>query len=307
MSSQFLRVKVANKLQQAFGKRFRRIITNSPDGVPEWLTQIENGNDFGLFKPTDAPWVVHGDLATLVGGIRALLMQALHPGSLAGVAQHSRYEQDPLGRLAGTTKWLTILTFGSKEAIAQESARVNGMHKQVVGQYEDKPGHKKDYAASDQDLLLWVHIAFTDSFLIAHEFYGARAIPNGSDAYVSLWSKAVEPLGLAQAPQTRNELKITIQNFDPLLRADQKTLDVVKFIKKPPLSRAARFAYAIMFQAAAVTIEPKYLRILGIKVWPKFVVVPVTKLLLNAMRLALGGISPLEEAAIARHNRLRSN
>ena len=209
---------MANKFQQAFGKRFRRIITNSPDGVPEWLNQIENGNDFGLFKPTDAPWVVHGDLATLVGGIRALLMQALHPGSLAGVAQHSRYEQDPLGRLAGTTKWLTILTFGSKEAIAQESARVNGMHKQVVGQYEDKPGHKKDYAASDQDLLLWVHIAFTDSFLIAHEFYGAKTIPNGSDAYVSLWSKAVEPLGLAKAPQTRNELKNAIKNFDPVLQ-----------------------------------------------------------------------------------------
>lgn len=298
---------MANKFQQAFGKRFRRIITNSPDGVPEWLSQIESGNDLGLFKPTDAPWVVHGDLATLVGGIRALLMQALHPGSLAGVAQHSRYEQDPLGRLAGTTKWLTILTFGSKEAISQESARVNGMHKHVVGQYEDKPGNKKDYSASDQDLLLWVHIAFTDSFLVAHEFYGARPIPNGSDAYVSLWSKAVEPLGLTNAPQTRSELKLTIQKFDPILRADQSTLDVVKFIKKPPLSRAARFAYVIMFQAAAVTIEPKYLNILGIKVWPKYFVVPVTKLLLNFMRLALGGISPLEEAAITRHNRLRKN
>lgn len=295
---------MANKLQHAFGKRFRRIITNSPDGVPEWLPQIESGNDFGLFKPTDAPWVVHGDLATLIGGIRALLMQALHPGSLAGVSDHSRYEQDPLGRLAGTTKWLTILTFGSTDAIAKESARVNGMHKKVVGQYEVTPGNKKDYAASDEDLLLWVHIAFTDSFLVAHEFYGSRSIPGGSDAYVKLWSKAVEPLGLINSPKTRAELKNKIDNFDSILRADHKTLDVVKFIKKPPLSRAARFAYSIMFQAAAVTIEPKYVAILRIKVWPKFVVIPITKILLSFMRLALGGISPLEEAAISRHKRL---
>ncbi len=298
---------MANRFQEAFGKRFRRIITNSPDGVPEWLPQIESGNDFGLFKPTDAPWVVHGDLATLVGGIRALLMQALHPASLAGVSDHSRYEKDPLGRLAGTTKWLTILTFGSTEAIAKESARVNGMHKKVVGEYEVKPGQAKHYAASDEDLLLWVHIAFTDSFLIAHEFYGSTPIPGGSDAYVNLWSRAVEPLGLVDSPKTRAELKSTIQNFDSILRADQKTFNVVKFIKKPPLSRAARFAYAIMFQAAAVTIEPKYLEILQIKAWPKFVVIPVTKILLGFMRLALGGVSPLEEAALARHQRLSNN
>lgn len=295
---------MANKFQEAFGKRFRRIITNNPDGVPEWLPQIESGNDIGLFSPTDAPWVVHGDLATLVGGIRALLMQALHPGSLAGVSDHSRYEQDPLGRLAGTTKWLSILTFGSTDAIAKESARVNGMHKKVVGEYEVKPGQLKHYAAADEDLLLWVHIAFTDSFLIAHEFYGAKSIPGGSDTYVNLWSRAVEPLGLLSAPKSRADLKSAITTFDSIIRADQKTYEVIKFIKKPPLSRAANFAYSIMFQAAAVTIEPKYLKILRIKTWPRIIVIPVTKILLNFMRLALGGISPLEEAAIARHNRL---
>ena len=295
---------MTNKLQHAFGTRFRRIITNSADGVPDWLPQIESGDDFGLFKPSDAPWVVHGDLATLVGGIRALLMQALHPGSLAGVTDHSRYEQDPLGRLAGTTKWLSILTFGSTQAIATESSRVNGMHKRVVGQYEVSPGQPKTYAAADSDLLLWVHIAFTDSFLIAHEFYGAKKIPGGSDAYVSLWSKAVVPLGLDSAPQTRAELKQVIDSFDPVLRADQKTLNVVRFIKKPPLSKAARLAYAIMFQAAVITIEPKYRKILGLRNWPAWLVIPTAKLLLNGMRLALGGVSPLEEAALARHQRL---
>ena len=294
-----------NSFQQAFSKRFRRIITNSPDGVPQWLPQIESGNDLGLFKPTDAPWVVHADLTTLIGGIRALLMQALHPGSLAGVADHSRYEADPLGRLAGTTKWLTILTFGSTEAIEKESARVNGMHKKVVGTYEQTPGNQKSYAASDLDLLLWVHVAFTESFLVTNEIYGVKPIPGGSDNYVAQWSKAVAPLGLAKAPQTKSELISTIHSFDSVLRADQRTLSVVEFIKHPPLSMAARMAYSIMFQAAAVTIEPKYLKILGVKPLPKRLIIPVGRTLLKLMRLAFGGISPLEEAALARHARLK--
>lgn len=294
-----------NRFQAAFSKRFRRIITNSPDGTPPWLELVAEGDDYGYFKPTDAPWVVHGDIATLIGGIRALLMQALHPGSLAGVADHSRYEQDPLGRLAGTTRWLTILTFGSTSAIAKESARVNAMHKKVVGTYQDKNDKEVPYKAADENLLLWVHVAFTESFLVTNEIYGAGKIPGGSDAYVRLWAKAVEPLGLSNAPKSRAELLNAVHSFDGILRSDETTLRVVQFIKKPPLSRAARMAYAVMFQAAAATIEPKYREILGLKVLPSAIVIPVGRLLMKLMRAGLGDTSPLEEAALARHARLQ--
>ena len=179
------------------------------------------------------------------------------------------------------------------------------MHKKVVGTYEQTPGNQKSYAASDLDLLLWVHVAFTESFLVTNEIYGVKPIPGGSDNYVAQWSKAVAPLGLAKAPQTKSELISTIHSFDSVLRADQRTLSVVEFIKHPPLSMAARMAYSIMFQAAAVTIEPKYLKILGVKPLPKRLIIPVGRTLLKLMRLAFGGISPLEEAALARHARLK--
>ena len=95
-------------LQRFVGTRFRRIITGDPAGVPPWLDQVSRGTTGGLYSPNDAPWQVHADFATLIGGVRALLMQTLHPATLAGVAQHSRYESDAIGRLAGTTRWLTI-------------------------------------------------------------------------------------------------------------------------------------------------------------------------------------------------------
>ena len=289
----------ANRIQKAIGKRFRKIITNSPDGTPPWLEEVGQGNDAGLFLPSDAPWVVHGDLATLIGGIRALLMQALHPGTLSGVATHSRYEQDPLGRLAGTTKWLTVTTFGSSSAIKNEANRVNKMHSVVKGKYKNAQGESIAYRASDFDLLLWVHIAFTASFLRTHQLYSRKPIPGGADSYVSLWSKSVTGLGLEKCPMTESQLNNAIKNFydSKQLLANDTTFKVIKFLRKPPLPKVARFVYAWLFQAAAASIEKEYLDLLKIKPLPLWFVKPITLGLLWLMARAIGSESPLETAA----------
>jgi uncharacterized protein (DUF2236 family) len=294
-----------NALQERFGTRFRRIITNTEDGVPPWMAAVESGETRGLYLPHDAPWVVHGDVATLIGGIRALLMQALHPGSLTGVEQHSRYEHDPLGRLAGTTRWLTIATFGSAEALEVESARVNRMHDHVKGQYVTGAGVTKDYKAADPDLLAWVHIAFTDSFLTTHELFGEEKIPGGADEYVSQWSKSVVPLGLTNAPMSRAELKAEIKRYkdEGTLSTNETTKQVVEFIRKPPLSRTALIAYDRMFDGAVASMPADLQAMLGLKGKKLNVAGPITRGLLRAMRLALGPISPLEVAAISRLKR----
>jgi uncharacterized protein (DUF2236 family) len=296
--------KKANRIQKAIGKRFRKIITNSPDGQPPWLNEVAAGDDAGLFLPTDAPWVVHGDLATLIGGIRALLMQALHLGTLSGVATHSRYESDPLGRLAGTTKWLTVTTFGAQSAIAKEAARVNNMHSSVKGKYENAQGEQVAYQASDPDLLLWVHIAFTDSFLKTHQLYSRKEIPGGPDEYVRLWSKSVTPLGLEKCPMSAGELESMIRDFynANLLAANETTFKVIKFLRKPPLPKMAKIVYAFLFQAAAASIEKEYLQLLKIKPLPLWMIRPLTRGLLFLMAKGIGSESPLESAA---KNRLR--
>ncbi len=132
---------------------FRRIFSGEDDGAPEWVTQLRSGQDKGFFGPSSATWAVHGSLPTLVGGVRSLLMQALHPGALAGVDEHSRYEDDPLGRLAGTTQWLTVVTFGDTAMAERECERVRGIHRKVNGSYLNAQGQQKDYQATDSDLL----------------------------------------------------------------------------------------------------------------------------------------------------------
>ncbi len=70
-----------NMARTRVAQGFRRIISGDPEGTPEWVRQLAGGVDSGYFGAGSAAWTVHGSLPTLVGGVRALLMQALHPGA----------------------------------------------------------------------------------------------------------------------------------------------------------------------------------------------------------------------------------
>jgi len=295
-----------NKLQDFFSKQFRALLSNEPSGTPPWLDTIAKGETGGLYMPTDAPWVVHRDFGTLVGGVRALLMQALHPGTLAGVAQHSRYEQDALGRLAGTIRWLTVTTFGSHEAVASEASRVNRLHDRVKGQYEDSTGKPKEYKAKDQDLLLWVYIAFTDSFLTCHQDYAWRTIPGGADAYVDQWAKSVEPLGLSNVPHSKVELDKQLAGYLDRneLRVDETTLRVIKFIRNPGLPLAVMPIYKLLFAAAVVSLRPEHRKLLKLRVLPSWLVKPLTRMTLRSIQILIGNDSPIEDGALDRLRRL---
>lgn len=300
-----------NALQENLSKRFRKLLSGDPNGVPPWLEVVSAGDEAGFFLPTDAPWVIHADFGTLVGGIRALLMQALHPGSLTGVKNHSRYESDPLGRLAGTIRWLTVTTFGSKSAVLGEASRVNRLHERVRGQYQSGSGKIVDYKAADSDLLLWVHIAFMESFLVAHQMYSERDIPKGSaatgaDNYVGQWSVSVAPLGLTKCPMSKSELDESITKIyrDGLLCATEDTLRVVEFIKSPPLPAAAKPIYGLLFEAAVLSMRPEFRQMLGLKAKPRWIIQPLTRWVLKTMRIAIGPESPIEDGAIERLRRI---
>ena len=293
-----------NKLQSALARRFVHLLSGSSDGKPPWLKQVAEGEEAGLYLPNQAPWIVHADFATLVGGIRALLMQALHPGSLTGVRQHSRYKDDPLGRLAGTIRWLTVTTFGPIASNQKEADRVNRLHTRVKGEYQTAAGESRHYQAADKDLLLWVHVAFMDSFLRTHQNYSKRPIPGGADDYVRLWAASVRPLGLDVAPQSEAELLETLRGFEKDLVVTDDTRDVIKWIKNPPLPLAAKPFYRLFFFAALASMPPSYQALIGERALPLWFVKWQTTNILRAMRIAIGDESPIEEASVARLRRI---
>jgi uncharacterized protein (DUF2236 family) len=234
-------------------------------------------------------------------------MQALHPGSLTGVKNHSRYESDPLGRLAGTIRWLTVTTFGSKTAVANEASRVNRLHEHVKGEYKKGTGETVAYKAADKDLLLWVHIAFMESFLVSHQMYSSREIPKGTaatgaDNYIAQWSVSVAPLGLEKCPMNLHELDREITNLYKagLLVSTPDTEKVVAFIKNPPLPVTSKPIYGLLFDAAVVSLRPEFRQLLGLRAKPRWIIQPITRFVLKFMRLAIGPESPIEDGAIAR-------
>jgi uncharacterized protein (DUF2236 family) len=277
---------------------FRHIVSGDPTGAPDWVTQLAFGMDDGYFGPDSAAWAVHGGLPTLVGGIRALLMQALHPAALAGVQQHSRYEQDALGRLAGTTQWLTVVTFGDTAAADRECARVRGLHRRVVGTYATDTGDAA-YAASDPDLLRWVHVAFTDSFLAAHRAWGGP-IPGGEDAYVREWATAGELVGVEDAPRSVDELDVQIADYARVLRGGQAVTDTVDFVRHVPMPLLGVPAYRTLFAGAVSTMRPEHRALLGLTPCPELITRPAVAAILAGLRLALGPTSPAQQAARSR-------
>jgi uncharacterized protein (DUF2236 family) len=287
----------------------RRAFTGTRDAVPEWVPRLASGDDAGYHLPDSAVWAVHGDMPTIVAGIRALLMQALHPGALAGVHDHSRFHDDPLGRLAGTIRWIFTVTYGSTDAARGASDWVLRLHESVRGNYVDGHGEARSYAANDPELLRWVHIAFTDAFLSAHKLWG-RPIPGGPDAYVREWAQAGRLMGVDAPPLSEAEMRRQLDRWydDGELRSDERVAETVTFIRDPPLHPILRSGYRVLFAAAVASLEPKYRELLGLRTarlgpFPLPVVL-ATRVTLAVVRLALGPVGPSEQAARTRLRRL---
>jgi uncharacterized protein (DUF2236 family) len=137
--------------------------------------------------------------------------------------------------------------------------------------------------------------------------YSRRAIPKGSaetgaDNYVSQWSVSVAPLGLASVPMSEAALEAEITSlFDRgLLNNTHDTLQVVEFIKNPPLPALAIPIYRLLFDAAVVSLRPEFRELLGLKAKPRWIIQPLTRGVLRFMRMAIGPESPIEDGAIAR-------
>ncbi len=202
---------------------------------------------------------VHGDASMFVGGLRALLLQSLHPLAMAAVAGHSGYRGDPWGRLQRTSTFLAVTTFGTATDAEQAVARVRAVHDTVRGRTEDG----LPYAAGDPHLLRWVHVAEVDSFLRAHQVYGSRPLDAaGCDRYVREAARVAEALGVSDPPRDRAELTAQLAGYRPELRGTPAARSAARFILlRPPVPAAARVGYGAL-SAAAVGLMPWWTR------WP---------------------------------------
>ncbi len=186
--------------------------------------------ELGLFAPSSVTWKIHSDPAMLVGGIRALFQQALHPQAMAGVAEHSNFREDAWGRLQRTGDYVSTLTFGTPTQANQLSARVRKIHSQL--------------GLDDPKLLLWVHMAMVDSFLDVAVRSGLTLSEAERDQYVAEMVLFAQAVGIAESNVPKNvaEMKKYFIDISTELSASDDAKRAALFLTIPPLPTAVRFA-----------------------------------------------------------------
>jgi len=230
------------------------------------------------FTETDPIWRVHADASMFVAGIRALLLQSLHPLAMAGVAGHSGYKGDPWGRLQRTSTFLATTTFGTIEDAEALIDRIREIHERVRGRAPDG----RPYAASDPHLLKWVHIAEADSFLRTHQRYAVTPLtPAEADQYVAQACVVASRLGVIDPPTTVAELGAAIESYRPELAGTPAARDAARFLLlHPPLPWSARPGYGAL-AGAGVALLPLWAR--------RHLALPNLPLAEQAIALPLGG------------------
>ena len=241
--------------------------------------------DAGWFGPESVVWRVHSDLSTLVGGLRALLYQTLHPLAIAGVAEHSDYRHDPWGRLHRTAEFVAATTYGTSEEAQAAVEVVKRVHQHVKGVAPDG----RPYSANDPDLLAWVHATEVDSFLAAYNRYGPGLSPADADQYVAEMAVVGRALDSDPVPETTAELAEVIARYR--IHASPQARETLKFLVFPPLDWKLRPAYGLV-TAAAIEFLPVTAQIELRLISPPFAgpvaVRPALRTLLNTLRWALG-------------------
>lgn len=256
---------------------------------------LDHLGDPGLFGPGSSTWRVIGDVSAMIGGIRALLIQSAHPEVVAGVADHSDYRQDPLGRLSRTTAYVTATAYGAMPEVEEALTVVRLAHRTVEGVSE----RGIPYSAGNTDHASWVHNVLVDSFLTAYQVFSRSPINDeAADHFVSEQTRLGRKLSATDTPTTRAALSSWIIEHDAIGPSDAMH-DTVSFLSNPPLPTAALLGYRRLFAAAVATIPGSIVRILGVSPGPG--ALPMGRKAASLLRWSLGA-SPSWLLALDRMN-----
>ncbi|WP_327071091.1 oxygenase MpaB family protein [Kitasatospora sp. NBC_01302] len=196
----------------------------------------------GLFGPASVSWRVHADPAMGPAGLRALLLQALHPVAMAGVAQHSVFREDPWGRLCRTAFFIGAVTYGTGEEVRETVRRVRRVHTRVHG---TDPVTGRDYRADDPDLLVWVHCSEVASFLDVARRSGLALSAADADSYLREQAQVARLVGVPDhypVPDSVAAMDAYVRQVRGDLRVTPAAQQAVRFVFAPPFPAWVRWA-----------------------------------------------------------------
>ena len=235
---------VESQLRQAFdSNRFPLERYDHPPGDPGW------------FGPDSVTWWAHADLSMVVGGFGSLMLQALHPLAMAGVAEHSDFKERPFERLSRTASFVVATTYGDSETAEKLCRVVRRTHRHITGVAPDG----RPYDANDPALLRWVHVAEVSMFVAANAHFGRRVMTAAEvDCYYDEMAVVAEALGATRVPRSAAEVASYFVEVQPELRAGEQAEDTLRFLASPPEGDRLARSVSGMFSAAAWGLLPAW-------------------------------------------------
>lgn len=277
---------------------------------------LRGEGDDGLFGPSSVAWRVHAHHSMIVGGLRALLIQALEPRAMAAVDQHSNYRTDPWQRLTRTSEFITLTIYGDTAAALGAIRRVRGVHERVEGV---DPHTGEHYRASDPELLLWIHVAEVDSFLCAYERF-ASITSEDADRYVSEMAIVAELLGVPRSSIPMDVSSLRSYLNEHRLMSTPLARDALRFVLFPPaklpegvlpplpgaklLLIPGRAGWSVLTTAAIATLPARVRRAYRL---PWVPLTPPLKLGVTAMTTAMRHILPPPPVVLEALQRYRTS
>ncbi|CAM4316446.1 hypothetical protein GCM10009799_38630 [Nocardiopsis rhodophaea] len=188
-------------------------------------------------RPTVAPpesitWRIHLDRAMWVAGVRALMLQALHPVAMQGVWQRSDFTDDPTGRLLRTTHFVAVTTYGSPPEADALGERIRRVHARLS--FTD-PRTGRRHRVDERDLLVWVHCAEVVSYLEVVTRAGLPVAPAEADRYIAEQAHTATYVGLSpdEVPASLAEMRRYLAEVRPRLRVTPEAVQAVRFLLWP--------------------------------------------------------------------------
>ena len=250
--------------------------------------------DAGLFGPGSVTWRVNREGVLLVGGPAAAILQVAHPLVAAGVSDHSRYREDPWGRLYRTLDLTTKIVFGSTETAHAAARAIRMAHRRVKGVTREDAGAYPagtPYDANDPELGLWVHATLVDTALEVYRRYVGTLTVAEQQRYYEEQKTLGEMVGVPRElqPQTLADF---YAYYHGMLESDRIFVtdacrDVVEATMRPELPFIARPVVEAMNLATAGLLPARLREELGLA-WG-----PHRARLLEASRLALSRLIPV--------------
>jgi uncharacterized protein (DUF2236 family) len=186
-------------------------------------------DELGYFGPGSVTWRIHSEPVAMVGGLRALLLQALHPGAMQVLSERSNYRADPWARFERTISYVATLCFAPTDAVDAAAARVRTVHHTL--------------GIDDPEQLAWVHACLVDSFLVAARAAGVRLTAADRDCYVHeqvIAARLVE-VPAALTPNTFGQLQTYLASVRPALAGTPDARAAARLVVLPPLPVPRRF------------------------------------------------------------------